>query len=123
MAFVKRILRRFQRQTLVYWQVADSNPQGQPTYSAPVQLPCRWENKTKELVLPGGRKVNSSGYVLMGQSLTPGSLIFLGTLADVAKITTYPEQPLTNNQGAREVLIVHDTPDLNAEEHLYEVYF
>lgn len=123
MAFIKRILKKFQKQTLVYWQKMDSDGFGQPTYANPIQLPCRWESEDQEIVLPDKRKVVAHGYLLMSQYLTPGSIVFLGTLAQVNALPTIPERVVpTFNQGGREVLKCDTTPDLQAVEYLYEVY-
>lgn len=126
MGFVKRILKKFQKQKLLYWPKTGNDSFGKPIFGDVQQLPCRWEGKEQEILLPDGRKVLSHGYLLMGVVLVPGSWVFLGSgltpMTDwQAMAGQYPNLP-TKAQGGREVLVCKDTPDLKNQDHLYEAY-
>jgi hypothetical protein len=117
----------------LYWPKIDSDSHGRPSFGNPTDtvqiIPCRWEDKQQEIILPDKRKVMARGYLLLGFTSggvqlprpTVGGLVFLGTLADWQAQPTYPKIP-TVTQGAREILMVETTPDLQAVESLYEVW-
>jgi hypothetical protein len=117
-AIVDRV---FLHQTLVYWAKTGSDSYGRPVYADPVELGCRWEDKQQEVILDDGRKVMSKAYILMTTKTVAGSLVFLGDLADVQALPTYPAIP-TVDQGTREELLVKETPDIKARSYIYEVY-
>lgn len=128
MPFLKRILKKFSRQTMLYWQKTGDGDDGKPVYgdpNNPEPLKVRWEDKVTEVILLDGRPVNSSAYILSSVVVIPGSLVYLGDgkdpLTGWKTQPTWPDLP-TNNQGAREVLTCKTTPDLKAQEYLYEVY-
>lgn len=122
MASIKAVLRRFTKQKLVYWRKIGSNDFGRPVYAEPVELDCRWEDKQQEVVMPDGRKIMSRGYVLIGDPLLAGSLVFLGTLVDWQQSEGYPAPPGVV-QGGREVLLLKQTPDIKARDSIYEAIF
>jgi hypothetical protein len=146
MPFVRKIVKKFAKQTLTYWPKVDSGPDGKPVYGVPVQIICRWEDKEQEIVLPDSRTIRARAYIIMaGVSGSPpevsgkmvdvatgdlvnvttpivsGSLMLLGLITDWQALPTYPKVP-TVNQGAREIIKVNLTPDLKNQEVLFEIY-
>ena len=111
---------------MIYWPMTGSDPSGKPVRGEPIVLPCRWEDKQQEILLPDKRKVLSMGYLLMAQALIPGSWVFLGggldPMADWQAMQGIYPQPPPNSKGGREVLKCNDTPDLKNQDHLFEVY-
>lgn len=128
MPFIGKILKKFARQKMLTWVKTNDDPYGKPVYADPqnpVISNVRWEDKQVEILLPDGRTVRSKAYILSSVFIPPGSLLFLGSGVDPASdwraLPTYPNLP-TVTQGAREVLVCDTTPDLKAQEFLYEVY-
>lgn len=117
------MLKRAMKQRVVYWAKAGSDPWGKSVYTqdSPIELPCRWEDKQQEIILPDGRKVQSRGYLLLVDNLLMGSLVLLGTLTVWQALPTYPEPP-TVLQGGREVILVRTTPEYNNRSVLYQAY-
>jgi hypothetical protein len=128
-ASIVNVVNKFANQQMVVWQKVGSDPYGKPIYqtilnddkNSPTQLAVRWEDKQQEIILPGGRVVRSMAYILGTVYIAPGSLVFLGTLADWQAIPTYPLPP-TVLQGGREVLKTNTTPDIKAQNYIYESY-
>lgn len=114
---------------MVYLEKTGDSQGSRPTYvptSDPPVLTCRWEDKAQEIILPFGRVVKSSAYILSAVPVTLGSLLFLNPkgvkdLTTWKALPTYPNVP-TAQQGAFEVLLCKATPDLQGDERLYEIY-
>lgn len=116
------IVTRFANDDIVYWQLNGNNDRGKPVYAIPIDRKVRWEDKLTEVLTADGRKVISSSYLLSALALVPGSLVWLGTIADWEASAFYPNLPVFD-QGAREVLVVHRTPGLpQLPGNVYEAY-
>lgn len=109
-------------QTLVYWQKTSDDQYGMPTYLSPVELPCRWEDKEGETVDARGRLIHYKAFIMMVVGLTPGSLVFLGTIAQWQAIAQPGQTSPTINQGGREVLKSNADPELSNLSTIYSVY-
>lgn len=107
------VIGRFTDQTVVYWAKLGPDGYGKPTYDAPIEIPCRWESRQRELVLPDGRLVRTRSYFLLGTAVVVGGVLFLGTLEDVQSLPSYPAMP-TDNQGGYEILTVSITPGVGS---------
>lgn len=118
---LSRIVARFANQKLVYWAKAGSDEFGKPTFADPVEVACRWEDKTRMIVLPDERRVMASASILTSTELKAGGLVKKGTLADWKALPSYPKVP-TERQGGHEIIHVDGTPDIKAVEYVYEVY-
>lgn len=122
MPFLNKILRKFAKEKAVWFQKQDTKPDGTTYYKAAnEEIRVRWEDKEQEVVAEDGRTVTSTAYVLTSSAVRRGDLLWYGTLAALRDLPTYPKTPSVG-QGAREVLVVKRTPDLNAQQFLYEVY-
>ena len=76
--------------TCVYWALKSNesgglayDDYGQPEYTDPVELSCRWDGKVTEFVDPKGTKLFSRAVVFVGEDIDVGGLLFHGTLADL----------------------------------------
>jgi hypothetical protein len=123
---ISRVVSKFAKQTMLYWEKVDSDEFGDPVYKDPVTVKCRWEDSVTEVITNEGRKVTAHAYTLLTQYLVPGSWVFLGggknPMADWKALPGYPETP-TQVQGGREVLVCRTTPDLKAKDSIYEARF
>jgi hypothetical protein len=82
---ITRLLRRTLKQTAVYW----GNPVNQGdnffTYDDPIEIPCRWEEKT-QLIKDWdakGREFECVAMVYVLQDLDKHGILMLGALADL----------------------------------------
>lgn len=86
-----------------------------------MEIDCRIEDRKQQLITPDGRTVLVNSYVMTSTPLKVGDLIMEGLLSDWEAQPTYPKPP-TKLQGGVEVQMAAKTPDLKAEEFLYEAY-
>jgi len=109
------LIKRCQRQTLVYWERTGTAKTGEPIWGPPTEMTCRWEDRLQEIITSTNTRVMSSVEVITETRLQVGGLIKLGTMATVAYWDT-PKQ----NDGIYEVLKSSETPNLRNTESLYE---
>lgn len=81
-AFIKRNL----RQTAVYWSNPVNRGNGRFDYDDPVEIRCRWEDKTQEFAADDdiGTKYVSRSIVYTSSLLSVDGKLFLGTLAELS---------------------------------------
>lgn len=121
MPSIAQVVKKFTNQTLTQFPKIGTDGFGRPVYGPPVQIACRWEDKQQEVITPDGRRVRSMAYLLLVSPVSVGDWVFLGTIAVVNALPTWPKPP-TVNQGGREVLVSCQTPDLKASNFVYEAY-
>jgi hypothetical protein len=101
-------------QTATYWAPSGSTDlYGKPTPSAPVQIPCRWEERSSQVISKKGEEIISKARVFMLQDVSLDGYLYLGASA----------QADPNNQsGVYEIQAMSRTPDLSNLESLVTVY-
>ena len=109
------LIKRCQKNSLVYWPLLGSKQTGEPIWGAPVQYTCRWDEMLKEIIGPTGTKVMSSIQTITEVRLGVGGLMRLGTLAD----TAFWDDP-KRNPDVYEILDSSATPNIRNTETLYE---
>lgn len=103
-------------QTAVYWARNGTDEFGQPVFSDPVEVPCRWDEEVKMVVGEDGREVRSNTEVMVEQDMYYGDYLKLTTLAAL----TYPADP--KREGAKEIIAWEKIPDFDAIEFLRIAY-
>jgi hypothetical protein len=80
----------------VYWALKSAesggiayDDYGQPQYTDPVEIYCRWDDVAVEFIDRNGTKQVSKSTVFVRQDLDIGGMLFHGTLAEV----TSPDAP------------------------------
>lgn len=69
-------------QMLVYWErTAENDVYGAPTYAGPVQMQCRWEDKSEVKIDKAGLEFVSQARVYVPMALHLDGYICKGTLA------------------------------------------
>lgn len=115
------VIKRFARQTMVYWEYVGPDEYGHPYYKDPVELKVRWEGRREEVVSSDGRTVYTRAYILTYVKVVEGSLVMLGTLTDFQAMDCYPQEP-TIQFNVAEILTVKETPDIKARSNVYEAF-
>ena len=105
------VSKRFMKQTAVLWVAEAPDNFGKPTYAAPVIIGCRWTVQTVEFITPNGERELSRAVLIVDRDITLGSMVFLGTIADL----TDEDNP-RENDGAWEVRHFGSTPDLKGKK-------
>lgn len=119
------IITRMLRQTAVYWALqgvesggSDFDDYGQPQYTDPIEVACRWEAKTVEFLGPSGTQEISNAVVYVGQDVDVGGVLMLGELVDIDSSLTVPKQ----NEETYEIRRFEKLPNLKNTENLRTVY-
>lgn len=69
-------------QTATYWASPVGDGYGGHTFTAPVTITVRWEERTERFVTPQGDPQFSRAVVTLGQDVTVGGFLYLGTSAE-----------------------------------------
>lgn len=97
---IEKVVAKFCVQTAVYWGNPQNDGYGGNTYDAPVEIACRWENKTEVDLgwfssgYPGNLRLSKSS-LLVTQDVDEKGYLWLGTLAELQAqypVITRPEQ-------------------------------
>lgn len=70
-------------QTCTLWVVTGVDGYNRPSFAAPVQIPCRWEDRTEKIQIDVGVEVLSHTRVFLGQDVALGDYLSLGTKSSV----------------------------------------
>lgn len=101
-------------QTATYWEATGTTDiYGKPTFKAPVQLKCRWEDKVQQFINKRGTEVVSKSKVYLADQIMLDGYMFLGTSTEVNPIKV---------KGASEIQQVGVTPDLRFIRNLTTVW-
>lgn len=101
-------------QTLTYWEAnSTTDIYGKPTFKAPVQLSCRWEDREQQIINKKGSEIVSKSRIFVEGEIGLEGYLFLGTSNE-----TDP----TKVEGADEIQQVGVTPDLRYLRSLVTVW-
>jgi|WetSurMetagenome_2_1015567.scaffolds.fasta_scaffold549860_2 hypothetical protein len=106
-------------QKCVYWAITGINGYGEPIFGDPVELSCRWENKTELIIDKEGREVGSTSVVYPSSMVSLGGYLYLGLLEDLDSLTLNDPRLLANAQEIRGVAM---TPDLYGTWEFYTAW-
>lgn len=113
-----RIIAECQKDRLIYWEYSGADEYGQPTYSNPKQLTCRWDDCQKQVFAEDGSPVFSKIELIVPQALKLKSLVKKGQLTG----SINQSNPRAND-GVHEILMVEETPMLRTRSvTLFEAY-
>lgn len=92
----------------VYWPTTGDNDYGDPKFSDPIQIRCRWDSTVSD---PPAALVSSeqdSSLIGVDRDVTIGGLLWLGKLRDL------PDEPL----GLRQIMKFTKTPNLKRRRYM-----
>jgi len=111
-------------QKAVYWPPGseesggtDFDDYGQPQYADAVEIDCRWDDVTEEIILADGTRDLSQAVVIVDREVSVRGVLWLGELVDVED-----EDVPKNNSGAFEIKRVDKNPDIDNVETLIRAY-
>lgn len=111
------LIRRCQKSELTVWPFISTESNGQPVYGAPLEITCRWDDRTSEVQGQRQTVVLSKHQIITEIKLVPGDMVLHKPIAEV----TYLDNP-KDNTGAVEVIAIAETPNLRHTETLYEAW-
>lgn len=74
-------------QKAVYWEYLRKDREGNIVVKAPVEISCRWEKGTRQVVTGQGETLSINGTVFVKDSLVLNSILKLGKLVDLTTPT------------------------------------
>jgi hypothetical protein len=108
----------------VYWPPGseetggrDYDDYGKPLYAQAVEIDCRWDDKTEEMIMGDGTRDLSRAEVIVDREVLIRGVLLLGELSDVGDLDN-PKK----NEGAYEIRRVDMNPDSDAEETLIRAF-
>ena len=107
------IITTMRRQVCVYWAFSSFDDYGQPTWIAPVEIECRWEDVHEEFIDANEQRQISKAIVYVDREMTVGSVLMLSAL-DSGVDEDNPKQ----NDNAYEVRRFERLPNLKNTEIL-----
>lgn len=113
------IISKMRRQFACYWAGPTPDGLGGMTFAAPIQIPCRWEDRVEVVKDTQGREIITTNVVYVDRVLALDSYVRLGRLSDLP--TPLPVDP-RKIEGARKVKRVEALPNLKNSETLRVVY-
>jgi hypothetical protein len=101
-------------QTATYWEASnDTDRYGNKTFSAPVQVPCRWEDRVQTVMSKRGEEFTSKARVFFASDKSLDGYLYLGVSSD-------PDP--TGLDDVYEIQAKTTTPDLRGLQSLTTVY-
>ena len=100
------------RQTATYWEPSDltNDGYGERTWSAPITIPCRWEDKSELFVSREGEELRSNAKVYLARALVEGGFLYLGESTNANP---------KNVEGAYRIRKAEAVPDLQGRRTLH----
>lgn len=113
MSNIGRLVKKSLAETAVYWASSGKDRYNQNTYSSPVEIKCRWEQKTQVVKNSQGEEVVSEAQVFLMKNVNEQSLLLLGNLDDVS--SAEEDDPHTIESGVYEVKSKAKIPGLGSK--------
>jgi hypothetical protein len=98
-------------QTCVYWAPSSIDKTGAVTYAAAVEVACRWDDFTQEILSVEGDTILSMASVMVDQNVAINGYLWLGELADA------PADPKADST-AHLIRQFMCNPNIDADEEL-----
>lgn len=80
---IEKFIQKVCVQTAVYWGNPQPDGYGGITFDAPVEIGCRWEDKTQIIVNNQGKEMISKAEVLVTQDLDVQGRLYLGSISEL----------------------------------------
>lgn len=80
---IDKFIKKVCVQTAVYWDAPIDDGYGGFIYSVPVEIDCRWQDKSEMITNSKGINEICGAEILLTQDVETGGWLFLGTLDDI----------------------------------------
>jgi hypothetical protein len=110
------VIKKMRRQRAVYWAKTGTDEFGTISFAEPVEIKCRWEEKTGQIMGKQGEILTGMDTVYVDRPMEIGDKLKLGTLA-----TDDPPDPKEDRE-AFEIQGFEALPNFKAKEFLYTAY-
>lgn len=113
-----RLIRKCQRETLVYWPLEGQSESGAPIFGAPQEMTCRWDDAIVQIVDADGTVKYSRAKIISQEYLAVGGMVRRGKIED----TPHWAGDLRDNEDVFEIMKVSRTPTLKYREYLNQAW-
>lgn len=110
------VISRMRNQKAVYWERQDPDQYGNFAYASPVQVDCRWDDKSEEFRDKNGETRLSNSIVYPDRKMATGDMLSLGELD-----SNTPSDP-TQDDNAHEIQRFERISNFKATEFLNIAY-
>lgn len=97
----------FRRQKAVLWVAVGVNDHGEATYSTPIQITVRWNNKQSQVNGPQNVPVMVDALAVVDREIPTGSLMWKGPITEWYGTGSGPGET-----SIMEVVAYNETPDI-----------
>jgi hypothetical protein len=105
-------------QYAVYWGSPVPNGRGGFTFAAPVEIECRWEQKTELFISFEGHEERSQAVVWLDQDVDVNGYLWLGRLTALDSSAVTPD----DQSGALRIRDFKKVPSISADEYLRKAW-
>jgi len=105
------------KQKAVYWEPIGFGPSGEPTFDAPVQIKCRWEDTSEVFIDGQGVNQVSNSIVYVDRDVKVQGQLWFGKLNELSSQNTPALNP-----GAYAIRKFDRIPDLKVKKFLRLAY-
>lgn len=117
---IEKFIKKISVQTAVYWGNPVNDGSGGFVFDEPVEIKCRWEDKTQIVNSSDGSEVVSDSFILTNEDLDENGYLFLGTLDDLdSDELTDPK----SKTGARMILSKNKIPMIRSTKEFVRLYY
>lgn len=118
------IIKKMRKQKAIYWKRTGIDQFSEPEFAAPVEVACRWDDKSELFRSPEGREVVSRAIVYPDRDMDVGDYLLKATQAefDAMGLDDYSKARPQDIEGAFPVRSPMETPNLRATESLFTMY-
>jgi len=102
-------------QTAVYWGSPVPDGYGGYTYAKPIEIKCRWDDVSKEIMSDNGEQIVCRAQVLTPTDVKTGGYLYLGSLQNLTLDAADYVNPRTVN-GAYMIQRVEKSPLFRATD-------
>jgi hypothetical protein len=110
------VIKKMRKQKAVYWAKTGTDEFGAITFAEPVEIKCRWEEKTGQMMNKQGALVTGMDTVYVDREMNIGDKLKKGPLD-----TNSPPDPKEDRE-AFEIQGWENLPNFKAKEFLYTAY-
>jgi hypothetical protein len=111
------IIKKMMKQRCIYWAPKSIDLFGGSSYAEPVELKCRWEDISTEIITAEGASASSRATVYVGVDVLQGGFLMLGSLDDFCTVSSLPNE----YPKAFRILSFEKLPNMKATEYLRTV--
>lgn len=113
-------MKRTCTQTAVYWSTPVKDGWGGYTHDDPVEIACRWEEKTEVISRIGagkkGEELVSFAQIFVTEDVVEEGYLFLGSFDDLADETSSGDDDPENIDGAYKIVKFEKIPALRSTD-------